>query len=78
MFLQESLWERKVTEIIQDDPAFQAVSHESAAVLRAWFRDPPYHVIYKVRSQVFSVSSCPKLRNNGNMNAELLSFQSHA
>ena len=48
--LQESVWERKLTLLIQEDPAYQAISHESAAVLRAWFRSSSYKLIYKVRA----------------------------
>ncbi|CAL5227039.1 g9936 [Coccomyxa viridis] len=45
---EESVWERKLTLLIQEDPAYQAISHESAAVLRAWFRSPSYKLIYKL------------------------------
>ena len=44
------MWEHKLTQLIRNDPAFEAISYESAAELRAWFRFPAYKVLYKVRT----------------------------
>ncbi|CAK0759691.1 hypothetical protein CVIRNUC_002717 [Coccomyxa viridis] len=45
---EEPLWEQKVSEIVRNDPAFQAISEETTESLRAWLGGPSFKVIYKL------------------------------
>lgn len=45
---QASLWEHKMTELLQNNPAFQTISHLKAATVAAWFLHRPFLFLYKV------------------------------